>query len=446
MSVSQATTGAAVFASSTSYTSNQPVTLTAFFQAVSPSYGIPTGYVNFFDVTGGTIKALGSVRLTNSGTTTSATLVSSSLGAGKHSVYVTYAGDASDSGSASARASFTVGASANQVDLDGDGKADISVYGLIGNSGKYGFQTVTSSSGFNTNQTIIFNNNGYGFGNSTSIPVTADYFGDGKSAYAVWTPNNGGMTFAAISSVNPGKSLSINFGGPSDVPVIADVDGDGKPDFGIYGYQPGLGYRFDFLLSTDNFNVNQQSVFNNNGYGYGNATSVPVVADFDGSGRAGFGLVTASSSTSSFFTYISPSSGVSFSRSIGGAGQVATSVNYDSDGKADLALYGINPSTGLYGYQILTSSSNYNPSSIVTFDNNGNGYGNASAIPILGDYQGIGMADLGLTYLNNNSGSEAYLYQSNQTGPGVFLTLGTTNDIPLSTPAYLRAKLVRAGI
>src|SRR6202042_3030453 len=149
-----------------------------------------------------------------------------------------------------------------------------------------------------TNKMVVFDNHGYGFGNQYSIPVPGDYFGDGRSAYAVWAPNSqGGMTFVAVSSVT-GKSMVINFGGINDIPVVADVNGDGKADFGVYGYQPGLGYRFDFLLPSDGFNVNQQDIFNNNGFGYGNAQSIPVVADFDGSGKAGFGLYTPSSTGS----------------------------------------------------------------------------------------------------------------------------------------------------
>ena len=57
------------------------------------------------------------------------------------------------------------------------------------------FQLVTAPSGV----AVSFDNGGYGFGNAQSIPVPADYFGDGRSAYALWTPNaQGGMTFTAI--------------------------------------------------------------------------------------------------------------------------------------------------------------------------------------------------------------------------------------------------------
>ena len=143
--------------------------------------------------------------------------------------------------------------------------------------------------------------------------------------------------------------------------MVADVDGDGKADFGVYGYDPKLGYRFDFLLSSKSFNTGQPIVFNNDGYGYGNAQAIPVVADFDGSGKAGFGLYIPSASGSTFY-YISPSSGVSFSRSIGGPNDVPSAVDYDGDGKADLSLYGPDPAKpGHYRYPVLTSGSGYDP-------------------------------------------------------------------------------------
>ena len=50
---------------------------------------------------------------------------------------------------------------------------------------------LTSSSGFSTSKEVIFDNHGTGFGNAKSIPVPADYFGEGQAAYAVWTPRAG---------------------------------------------------------------------------------------------------------------------------------------------------------------------------------------------------------------------------------------------------------------
>ena len=108
------------------------------------------------------------------------------------------------------------------------------------------------------------------------------------------------MELYAISSVNPAEGIAVDFGLTTDLPVVGDVDGDGKADFGVYGYYPGVGYRYDFLLSSRTstaspfgFDPNQRFIFDNYGHGavYGSPTATPVVADFDGSGHAGLAPV-----------------------------------------------------------------------------------------------------------------------------------------------------------
>jgi hypothetical protein len=412
-------------------TLHQALTLSATVSA-PVGFAIPVGMVMFFDGT----TPLGPATLNASG---KASLVVSTLGLGQHSITASYAGNSTDISTTSTAAPLYVGDPVKE-DFDGDGKADLVVYGLDPITRKYDFRVLTSSSGFKS--TITFDNHGYGFGNAQSIPVPADYFGDGRDAYAVWYPNGlGGMTFTAVSSVT-GQSISVNFGGTHDIPVIADVDGDGNADFGVYGYQVGLGYRFDFVLSSKKFDVNQQDVFNNNGYGYGNAQSIPVVADFDGSGKAGFGLYVPSA-IGSFFTYVNPSANVSFTRTIGGLNDVPTAISYDGDGKADLSLYGPDPKNpGHYRYEVLTSSSDYNVAKAVTFDNSGYGYGNASSVPVVADYQGTGKADFAV-YLPASTGGMEFIYQTSQTGAGVVVDLGTATDLPLTAPLYLIAKKVR---
>jgi hypothetical protein len=419
---------------------NHSVTFTAIVGAV---VGTPTGLVTFKDLSGGVTTVLGSASLAVvNGVDEAVFTTKINLALGLHSIVASYAGVGNYLSSTSAALTLTVHKDPTVVDFDGDGAADLTIYGPIGTTGKYGFQTLTSSTGFNPAKAVVFNNQGYGYGGKTSIPVTADFFGDGKSAYALWTPNSlGGMTLTAASSVVPGETINANFGTTTDIPVIADVDGDGKADFGVYGFQQGLGYRFDFLLSSAKFSVYHQYVFNNNGYGYGNSSSIPVVADFDGSGKAGFGLFNPST-TGSTFTYISPSQNISFSRTIGNATDIPMAVNYDGDGKADLALYGPD-STGKARYAILNSSSGYSTTQVITDNNNGYGYGNSFSIPVVADYQGTGLADIAV-YTTDFAGGMVFDYQREQTGAGVAINFGVTGDIPLTAPSFLAARLVRA--
>jgi hypothetical protein len=340
-------------------------------------------------------------------------------------------------------------------DFDGDGAADLAVYGKDPATGRYRFRILMSSAGFAPSKAVVFDNQGLGFGNPSSIPVVADYFGDGKFAYAIWSPDGHGfMILQAISSANFTKALSIDFGLTTDVPVVADVDGDGKADFGVFGLDPNLGYRYDFLLSSRNFDVKQPLIFNNYGFGYGAPGATPVVADLDGSGHAGFGVYIPSG-TGGTFTYtnvaipkgttgpiVNPIASAYFARSYGFAADIPMAVDYDGDGRADLAFYGLDPRTGRYRYDILTSSTNFNTNNHVYFDNAGLGYGYSASIPVMADYEGNGHADFAV-FQPDGIGGAAFVFQDVGVGHGVVYTFASPTDLPVDAPAFILARKVR---
>ncbi len=336
-------------------------------------------------------------------------------------------------------------------DFDGDGKADLTVYGQIAGTSLYGFTTLTSSSDYT--QSIVWDNSGAGFGNDYSIPVIGDYFGEGKPAYAIWYPlNNGLMQFLAVSSVNPSEVINVTMGLSTDLPVVGDVDGDGKADFGVFGYYPGLGYRYDFLLSSRNFDVSQRFIYSNTPYGYGTSTSSPVVGDFDGTGRDGLGYYQPSNGGGTFifvnFSFPRGSGFVTtatptdfFEVNYSGPPAIPIAVNYDGDGISDLAFFGAN-SGGYYGFTILTSSTHFNQSRSIYFDYNGNGFGYSASIPTMADYEGDGIDDFSV-YQPDGSGN-AYFYLNDGTGQVLGSILGGAADLPVNAPAWMLAEKVRA--
>lgn len=113
-------------------------------------------------------------------------------------------------------------------DIDGDGKADFSIWRpgtgvwYVLNSGTPGKFTAT------------------GWGVGTDIPVAGDYDGDGKMDLAVWRPASG--VWYIRPSDAPGTYITQKWGQLGDIPVPLDYDGDGRVDIGVWRSSSGVFY------------------------------------------------------------------------------------------------------------------------------------------------------------------------------------------------------------
>lgn len=236
----------------------------------------------------------------------------------------------------------------------------------------------------------------------TISPVTAtefDYDGDGIADVAVRRPNtqywyvknSGSMDFNS----DRGDGIQrVRFGlSAEDIPVPADYDGDGTTDFAVR--RPSNFAWYVLNSSGTNFNSERGDGIQRVIFGK-NAEDIPVPADYDGDGIADFAV----RRPSTFFWYIKNSSGSNFNSERGdgiqriifgkNAGDIPVRGDFDGDGKADIAVK--RPSNGVW-YILNSSGDNTN-------SERGDGIQRVSFasapndIPVPADYDGDGITDI----------------------------------------------------
>ncbi len=274
---------------------------------------------------------------------------------------------------------FADGALAKLCDFDGDGRTDLSVYRRDPGGTGQSLWDIRTWSG----QSIQTS-----FGTSEDIPVPQDYENDGKTDVAVFRPSNGIWYYK--TDINSDDFVAVQFGQMGDIPIPNDFDGDGKADLAVF--RPSTATWYILNSSDGSVTTNQ----------FGDPSETPVTGDFDGDGKADLALWNSLTAT---FRVLRSSDGVVRFPIVGGVGYTPVIADYDGDRISELAVNG-------NGFWIYVRSSD--AQSVGT---------NWSGIPVPGDYNGDGLAEIA-----SYSGTSALTWRlANSTN----IQFGQSGDIPL---------------
>ncbi|MBQ2559720.1 MAG: VCBS repeat-containing protein, partial [Fibrobacter sp.] len=231
------------------------------------------------------------------------------------------------------------------ADYDGDGKDDIAIVDVA--NGSWSIRSSRTKNALITaNGTRIYNWK-YSNMNSSSIPLTGDYDGDGKADIGFVNPSSGKWY---IKSSATGSNFADGWPWPgmtsAFIPVEGDYDGDGRTNRAIYNKSNGNWYIYSSQRDTANVLKDLTTLILHTsataftdfwGRPWGGTGYTPAIGDFDGDGKDDRTLVSLSSHIWIHMDWYDRARNVPIS-DMGSNSQFFVG-DYDGDGISDEAIF-----------------------------------------------------------------------------------------------------------
>jgi parallel beta-helix repeat protein len=220
-------------------------------------------------------------------------------------------------------------------------------------------------------------------------PATGDLNGDGTDSYGTFDPSTAGFTF---------NGKTVHFGTSTDLPVMGDWDHDGKDEIGVF--RPDEGGQSKFYLITRDWatfsdGANAGAADKTIPFGY-YPNNIPIAGDWDGDGDDDIGGFNPDNNNFYLYLLNLPSSSATPyaphpSVSFGTAGDTPIIGDWDGDGDDDAGIsrsLDPNPSTNSFYLDLSLTGGQHELGPYI--------YGNVGDKPVAGDWDGDGDDNIGV--------------------------------------------------